>query len=961
MFTLEPVPNEGRKFVLEPVPGAAEDDLLGQFNEMQEAQAKPKVVEVSAPKFKLEPVETEEPFVPGTTAEVGMDIGMELVSALNSGMVDMADFMANPFRVANELVQGRDLPTIREALIKAGLPLDGGYMRDGTLKDIVRAAGSVGIPVAAGLMPVQRVAGAGSSVLADIAGFGSSAMDDASKLAASTAQALKNSDNMVLGTGKLTSDEQIYDAAYQSAKRDVIERNRLFADSHEEQMAKVLEENKSRLEKAEKAGIDPSTVELISEEGTPNGITKFSMTRVLGDLEQMYGIDPNKTLRVVVNRKGINFDPDEVTRFTEADKQFTQQARRHGAETSLMDWLVTPMSQVLTKRVGPQVGGVWERAIETATRGTDNMLLRIGQPISRVMKYVDENPKFKAVLMDMHLKPQSKMKEARSMIERDLGKKQLKAFDNFIVETQKHNARARKVLYKPNEGFDDLYYIHTKKLAEGEQRGNQGRGWAGKLGNPANRRIEETMDRNRKPGFEMTEEELAQYENPLMSHVKHMGDSEHLMQVAEKFRLRPALGRNSKSGDVFNEVSRKLVRDGIDPARAEEARRIMNDAYMGSTMAPHPGIRAVMDLAYGGTLAQFKTALLNLHDIFVSMTNQGVRPTLKALVQSNKSVFGRAMKDMGFDSSTAKGEFVREFDTLTEPTVLSRIQQGTHWISRIGFKYSGFQGLDRIGKGVVVRSALNKARMAAQKGRLVEEWGDVLTKDELRLVRPFMMGEKGFTQMPKRVQDLVEEAVFTKLGQQQLISIAGRPLAYAQHPTARPMYAMSGFALKQLALIRQKVIHEAAHGSPKKAAAWAARYVAFGGLGYGLIDETRSAIFKDEEFEPEDILFGVLDQVGAALTLNRLGETYSLQEASKNPVDFLLHSVLPPMGLLEAIGIDAVDMILRGEYNAEVVKRAPVIGDFYKYYWSDKKERPTKAEAYEGLYEDSFGTWGEGE
>ena len=80
------------------------------------------------------------------------------------------------------------------------------------------------------------------------------------------------------------------------------------------------------------------------------------------------------------------------------------------------------------------------------------------------------------------------------------------------------------------------------------------------------------------------------------------------------------------------------LHDGVDELRGEEARRIMNDAYMGSTMAPHPAIRAFMDLSYAGTLAQFKSAMLNTHDVFVSMVNQGVRPTLKALMQTRRSI-----------------------------------------------------------------------------------------------------------------------------------------------------------------------------------------------------------------------------------------------------------------------------------------------------------------------------------
>ncbi len=70
-----------------------------------------------------------------------------------------------------------------------------------------------------------------------------------------------------------------------------------------------------------------------------------------------------------------------------------------------------------------------------------------------------------------------------------------------------------------------------------------------------------------------------------------------------------------------------------------------------------------------------------------------------------------------------------------------------------------------------------------------------------------------------------------------------------------------------------------------------------------------------------------------------------------------MESVLPPMGLPGALLQDASDMILKGEYNAKLAQKFPVIGDFYKYYWNadKKKDNKTKSEKYKDLFKD----WGD--
>ncbi len=118
----------------------------------------------------------------------------------------------------------------------------------------------------------------------------------------------------------------------------------------------------------------------------------------------------------------------------------------------------------------------------------------------------------------------------------------------------------------------------------------------------------------------------------------------------------------------------------------------------------------------------------------------------------------------------------------------------------------------------------------------------------------------------------------------------------------------------------------------------------YAGLGYGLIDESRSVAFKNEEWDTEDILVGVLDQMIAAAAFNRGGSTYEREMIQKDPYEYIMTSLIPPGGLVQATMQD-VSAIANNLFTDKpkkdvdnLAKKVPLLGDFYKYY-IDKEER----------------------
>lgn len=901
----------------------AQKELIDPFAQMNDPFAQP-----------VNPEDTQEATALGAVGQVA--------KAANESVTEFIDFLGPG--TANAALRLMDvdyqLPTVTGKLQEMQEAVTGDARKDflpkGTARDVADYTG-LAVGILPGFVNVPRAAGASRSLVQDFLGLGNSSLDDAGRMAERTTQALRG-DAEILGKQKMTGVDEIFEAATMSAKRDVIRKNRVFMDQHQEALAQIKKDTPK--------GSDT----LLSDVDMPVGTTKFSLNNVLNELHEMHGVDPKDALAAIKKKGGIQIEDDPIRMAEAADVLFKRTPKLEEARATWADYLFSPMSDVLRKRVSPEVGGRWEKAVETSTRNYEKAVIKMGRPIEKVAELAGRNRELKATLLDIHKNPKN-INTARMIIKRELGKEGLESFNTFMKTAGETNTRARKLLYKPGEGFDDVYHIHAEKMAEDTRTK-----YTGKAFQDNRQRPSAFMGRSRKWADEMDDAELAEYHNPILSHLKFLGEQDQMLQIAEEFGLRPTIGKNSTSSDFFNGVANRLRHDGFDDDRAVLASEVMHDAYMGTLKAPHPAMRAFMSLAYAGTLAQLKSATLNLHDVFVSAVNQGVVPTMKSMMKGTKGEFGKSLVDMGLGGQSV-GEFVRSFDTFIDnPALMDKVARGAHKVSDVAMSVSGFKAMDRIGKGVVLRSAVHEARGAAKAGKLVEKFGDVMSNTDLKKMRPYLAEGMPTKDMPQDIQKLVEELAFTKLGQQQLISVAGRPAAYAGNPNARPMYAMTGFAIKQFALLRNNVAKNIKKGNVKEAAMYAAKYAAFAGLGYGLIDETRSSLFKDQPFHTEDIFWGALEQTGAVMTMNRVGDAYSLSKMTESPVDFLLTSLMPPAGLVGAGAEDVADLVMKGEYNAEVVKKIPLLGDFYKYYWADKVDQnDSKGDKYRQVAED----WGE--
>ncbi len=806
------------------------------------------------------------------------------------------------------------VPTIRERLASTGI--EGGFVQDSTARELLRAGGYT-TGMAVGFIPVARDPTKPIAATLDFLGVGSSTVPvgSAAALAETTERAVRMSDALLIGKESLSTDEDIWEAGRNIALKQVAPRARRMAKEAEDR----LRENRRRIKKGEE------------ELDTVTFRPYVNYQKMAQELHETYGVPKNRIRNVFANR-GLNLSDDPLEVLAE-DRLFSA-GDGTGAALNWYDRTLAPVADVIRNKVDARAGGLFEVASETATRRAGQIASTMGKKFQDVIKAVDQDEELFKMFLDVGKRPEL-MPKIRRKIERATGPEGLKEFDTFLAMSQARNGRARELIFR-GDGFDDTFYFHTQKQSADTTWQSLKRS-IGTYGKAYTDKPNALKERTRPAAADMTATELARYQNPLVSHMKYLAEQEQLVALAEEFGTRPSMKLDDNIDRFFSEIRSRMIRDGMDKNKARMGAELMRQAYMGAKTAPPPSVRAFMSLSYAGTLAQLKTAVLNLHDIAVAMTDKGVRPTMASLFKSNRAEFGKTLDQMGLGDQSV-GEFVRNFDKfMSNPTAMERVAYRAKEAAEVSMAVSQFKRLDRIGKGTVLRATVNKAREAAKDNRLAVEFGDVLTPDQMTRIRPYLKSGYAVKDMPEDVARIVEQMAFTGLGRQQLISSAGRPLNYLRYEILRPLYALTGFAIKQQALLRKNVYDAARKGDYAAAGSYAARYAAFAGLGYGVLNEGREAAFKGEEFNSEDIMVGAADQIAAAITLNKLGDDYGRAKFLEDPVQFVMESVLPPTGLAGAVVKDATDMVFKGEYNAELAKRFPLLGDFYKYYWEDQK------------------------
>lgn len=244
---------------------------------------------------------------------------------------------------------------------------------------------------------------------------------------------------------------------------------------------------------------------------------------------------------------------------------------------------------------------------------------------------------------------------------------------------------------------------------------------------------------------------------------------------------------------------------------------------------------------------------------------------------------------------------------------------------------SGFAAFDRIGKQGVMRGVLKSAADDAQAGRLADNWSFYFNQAELDIIQGQLKKHgQDWRKYTGKGKELIEELMFAGLGQQQLISAAGRPAAWARHPNLRPLWALRGFVVKQQALALREVVDNIKAGKPEKAAEFLGRYAVYGAGGYAAINEGRQFLFGDGEVSASGIARGYGDAWASLLTANTLGlNDYQFGKIKENGIMLTFAQGLLPITVTRPFDIAGTTIgVIDREYPvARLASELPLFRD----------------------------------
>jgi len=239
--------------------------------------------------------------------------------------------------------------------------------------------------------------------------------------------------------------------------------------------------------------------------------------------------------------------------------------------------------------------------------------------------------------------------------------------------------------------------------------------------------------------------------------------------------------------------------------------------------------------------------------------------------------------------------------------------------------------MDLVGKKGVMKGVLKSAVDDAQAGKLADNWAFYFNNAELTLISKQLKAHgTDFTKYTGKGKELVEDLMFSGLGQQQLISAAGRPAAWARNPNLRPLWALRGFVIKQQALALREVMGNLKAGRKDKAVEFLGRYALYGAGGYGVINEARQGVFGDGNISANGLIRSYGDAWASLISLNTVGlNDYQYGQIKQHGLLYTIFDGLKPIAWdrpLDIIG-DVADFFDGDKYGREVVTRTLPIVD----------------------------------
>lgn len=387
--------------------------------------------------------------------------------------------------------------------------------------------------------------------------------------------------------------------------------------------------------------------------------------------------------------------------------------------------------------------------------------------------------------------------------------------------------------------------------------------------------------------------------------------------------------------DMRRLLEEKVEREGgtMTTAQREELVNLLEARFLARSNAPHRMLQGVQNLSTAFALGHFKSAALQVADVMASVRHNGLGATAKVVAKAmfpNDSNAWKVM-DLGLDQARI-AELSGQTNGIT----------GT--AAKTSLKYSGFTGMDKLGKFTHINALHNKFTAMAKNdkawGKLSKQLEGEYTAAEMNALRSeFASGVTGATASPR-----MKSFMFSQILDRLPISKSNMPELWARNPNARFLYQLKSFGLQQADILRRQVYREWKAGNKAEATKNFISFMAVIGGSNALIDEARRVAFQDKplDYAIEDLPENFAWQSIMLATV--IGSPYLLQNVQSG-LGSGVYDVGKPAFLtfVDAMANDANNLATNGLPESitelKTVQRFPLLGDPLRYWIGEGGEK----------------------
>ncbi len=353
-------------------------------------------------------------------------------------------------------------------------------------------------------------------------------------------------------------------------------------------------------------------------------------------------------------------------------------------------------------------------------------------------------------------------------------------------------------------------------------------------------------------------------------------------------------------------VAREMKQGAVNPDDADRLAQLLKARFVSGQKQSGKTVQALRNIGYMTTLANPVSALTQLQDLAMPAVVNGFRHTLGAML-GRKAV---SVADLGLDNAIAA--------ELNSPTLLAKLLDKT-------LQISGFKLTDRLGKNTFINSAYRRfssmANTKTGEAGIRAKYGKVFGGEADALVNDLKAGV---------VSDNVKLLLWNELADVQPIALSEMPIKYLEMPNGRLLYSLKTFAIRQLDAMRRNVVDEYKKGNKKQAMRFLASYLTIVPLMGASVDQLKNALLGREaalDNIPDQYVGNIFKLFGVS---SYLAERYLGQG---NVSQFIINTVAPPLGWLDAALTDITKLVESGDVVPEkVIQQLPVGGKIW-YQW----------------------------